>query len=124
MEEFDFPLRTNYELTRILTAYNGSNEIEIIKDDLGELISKSWIENRKTNLIEPGTKSKSAVPHNFTLVTGYPFNVMSREFCQYATSNEKVNDLLQWLEDVGSPHKMYFCSFFPFIFINFSFIFQ
>jgi len=24
----DFPLRTNYELVRILTAYNGSNDVD------------------------------------------------------------------------------------------------
>lgn len=127
IDEYDFPLRTNYELTRILTAYNGSNEVEIIKENLDELVNKSWIENKKTNSLEPGTQIKSAVPHNFTLAIGYPLNVLSREFCQYATSNKKVNDLLKWLEDTSTPHKMYFCSFFSFIFINFikiNFIFQ
>lgn len=118
MDEYDFPLRTNFELTRILTAYNGSNEVEVIKENLDELVNRSWIENKKTNSLEPGTKIKSAVPHNFILVIGYPLNVLSRQFCQYATSNKKVKDLLKWLEDASSPHKMYFCSFFFLLYIH------
>jgi hypothetical protein len=101
----EFPLRTNYELTRILTAYNGSNEVEIIKGINRRRIEKSWIENKQTNRMESTSINKSVAPHNFTIAKGYAFCVLNRQFCEYAVCNEKVKDLLKWGEDTYSPDE-------------------
>jgi hypothetical protein len=107
MASSEFPLRTNYELTRILTAYNGSNEVEIVKYISRKRIDFSWRENKQTNQIEMilGVENKTVAPHNFTIVKGYAYCVLSRQFCEYAIRNEKVKDLLKWGEDTWSPDE-------------------
>lgn len=90
----EFPLRTNYELTRILTAYNGSNEVEIVKG-INRRIKKSWIENKQRNRMQSTSVNKSIAPHNITIAKGYAYCILNRQFCEYAIRDEKVKDLLK-----------------------------
>jgi hypothetical protein len=104
LEDDAFPLRTNYELTRILSAYNGSNDVQISKhfSRFESFISQSYKENKQTNSLDLTQFNKTVVPHNLTIVMGSKFNVLSRNFCEYGINDEKSKDFLKWLEDTLS----------------------
>lgn len=105
MASSEFPLRTSYELTRILHVYNGSNEIEIIKRTIPSRINFKWIEKNdelvKTNL------SKTAPPHGYRIVKGYAYVVLARDFVEYAIRDKRAIDLLEWGRDTWSPDEWY-----------------
>ncbi len=48
----EFPLRTNYELTRILNMYNGSDEVEIIKGTNRSTVAFGIISRKHTSTSE------------------------------------------------------------------------
>lgn len=105
MASSEFPLRTNYELTRILSIYNGSNEIEIIRNFPKNRIAYSWRKNETENKMIKTTIRKSNPPHNFTIVKGYAYCVLHRNFVEYAVRDSKARDLLKWGEDTFSPDE-------------------
>lgn len=108
-EDEAFPLRTNFELTRILSVYNGSNDVQISKDygHYKSFIEHSYKENKQTNNVPLTKFNKSVAPHNFTFVMGSKYNILSRSFCEYGIRDEKAKDLLKWLEDTLSSHMRF-----------------
>jgi hypothetical protein len=98
-------LRTNYELTRILKVYNGSNEIEIIKKIILERVKFSWVESKEKNKVIKTNRTKIAAPHNYTIVKGYAYVVLNRGFIEYALRDKKAQDLLKWGQDTWSPDE-------------------
>lgn len=105
MASSEFPLRTNYELTRILDVYNGSNEIEIIKRVIATRVNYRWVEDVSSNKMVRTNSTKMPTPHGYRLVKGYAYVVLSRGFVEYALNNRKAVDLLQWGRDTWSPDE-------------------
>lgn len=105
MASSEFPLRTNYELMRILKVYNGSNEIEIIKRINIDRIKLSWVESKEKNKIIKTNRTKKAPPHGFIIVKGYAYCVLYRDFVEYAITDPKAKDLLIWGQDTFSPDE-------------------
>ena len=103
----EFPLRTQNELTQILTVYNGSNDVEMILNYRGFDIrtGSRWIENRETNDLEATDKKKTDPPY-YKLVKGSAFTVLHRKFIEYALTDQRAQDFLKWLEDTYSPDEM------------------
>jgi N-acetyllactosaminide beta-1,6-N-acetylglucosaminyltransferase len=114
MASSEFPLRTNYELTRILSIFNGANDIEVINNIPKERILYSWIIKKKSiNSIEQIVKTnnlKGPVPHNFTIVKGLAYCSFSRKFVEYALFNEYAKDLLEWSRDSYSPDEWFWAT--------------
>ena len=110
----EFPLRTNYELARILSVFNGANDIEVLSNFQKDRILNRWIVKKspKTNketLIK--TKLlKSSVPHNFTIVKGITYCSFSRKFVEYVLTNHFANNLLQWSRDTYSPDEWFWAT--------------
>ena len=101
----EFPLRTNYEMTRILNMRNGVNDIEI-KEKFDQVrISNSWYVNNSD--IKQSDNLKSIPPHNLTIVKGYAYGSFSREFIVHALKSQYAKDLLEWLKDTWSPDERY-----------------
>lgn len=99
----EFPLRTNFEMTRILNMYNGTNEIEIIKSFNRRRIDVAW--KVLNGVLVSTNRSKSPPPHNFKIVKGSAYGVFSRAFVEYALTNSRVNDLIEWGVDTWSPDE-------------------
>ena len=110
----EFPLRTNYELTRILNMFNGANDIEVMTNFQKERILYKW----KVKRNEDGPHEymvrtkilKSEIPHNFTIVKGIAYCTFSRQFVDYALNNVYARDLLKWSEDTYSPDEWYWAT--------------
>lgn len=114
----EFPLRTNYELTRILNMYNGSNEIEI--SEINEERTKySWFENKQDNSMSKTDTIKSLAPHNYTIKKCSAYITAHRGFVEYAIRDRRALDLLKWAEDAYSPDEMLF-----WVSISLDFIFE
>jgi hypothetical protein len=102
----EFPLKTNYEIVKILKLFNGANDIEVIKD-INPLIYKyKWI-LKNDSLFKTNIK-KEDPPHGFILAKGLAYGVFSYEFIDYAINNKYSIDLLKFLEDTYSPDELYF----------------
>lgn len=107
----EFPLRTNYELARILNVFNGANDIEVISNFPKDRVSNRWVikKNKKTKketLIKTNLL-KSTVPHNFTIVKGITYCSFSRKFVEYVLTNLFAKNLLEWSRDTYSPDEWY-----------------
>ncbi len=84
----EMPLRTNYELVKILNIYNGTNEVEIKNDS----------QERYSYLSLP--------PHNYSIYKGSTNGVLSRQFVEYVLTNERVKDLIEWSKKSWIPDEM------------------
>ena len=108
MASSEFPLKTNYELTRILNMFNGSNEIEIKPHNKPKLIQYKYIvkyDKNKNPHMACTYRNKTQPPHNYTIAKGSAYNVFSHKFVEYATSNQYAKDLLAWGVDTYSPDE-------------------
>lgn len=88
----EFPLRTNYELVRILTAYDGANDMS------GTVLRAN--KDRWSKLPPP--------PHNLTAVKGGVHIAANREFVDFAIHNQKAKDLLEWIKNASVPDEGFF----------------
>lgn len=110
----EFPLRTNYELVRILSLFNGANDIEVITNFTKDRIDYRWIIKRnmtnnedylfKTDII------KGPVPHNYKIVKGITYCSFSRRFVEYALFDRYAQNLLEWSKDTYSPDEWYWAT--------------
>lgn len=105
----EFPLRTNYELTRILYMFNGANDIEVMTNFQKERILYSWKIKKKANTsyeyIVRTKKLKTEIPHNYTIVKGIAYCSFSRQFVEYTLNNMYAKNLLKWSQDTYSPDE-------------------
>lgn len=90
----EFPLRTNYELVRILMTYNGANDME------GTV--KRANKDRWNKLPPP--------PHNLTATKGSVHIIANRDFVDFALHNQKAKDLLEWVKKVSIPDECFFAT--------------
>ena len=99
----EFPLKTNYEMVKILKLYNGANDIEVINKYFKSRLGFKWkVENGsmvKTNV----TKEKP--PHDLVLMKGLAYGVFSRAFIDYTINSRVAKDLLEYLRDTFSPDE-------------------
>ena len=105
MASSEFMLKTNYELTRILQIYNGTNEVEIKKLAETNRINYSWKE--VNGELESTNRTKTPPPHNYKIVKGSAYCVLSREFVEKTLKNQNARDLLAWGADTYSPDEWY-----------------
>lgn len=111
MASTEFPLRTNYELARILHMFNGANDIEVITNFQQDRVRYSWKVKRKPNSTQEymvrTKRLKSDIPHNYTIVKGLAYCSFSRKFVEYTLTNVYAKNLLKWSEDTYSPDEWY-----------------
>ena len=84
----EFPLKTNYEMVRILNVYNGINDVQILNSH-----------HERYSMLEPP-------PHNYSIRKGSNSAVLSREFVGYVLKNDKVQDLIRWSKGMHIPDEM------------------
>ena len=88
----ELPLKTNYELVKILRAYDGANDIEGTIKRLN-----------KNRFLKAGPP-----PMNMTVTKGSVHIVANRDFVNYAIFNPKARTLRQWAKKVLIPEEMFF----------------
>ncbi len=88
----EFPLKTNYELVKILTAYSGANDVEGII--------------RRRNLDR--WKDVGNPPDSLLPVKGAVHVVVSRKFVEFVLTNDTAKRLLNWCEKVKHSSEVFF----------------
>ncbi|WAQ94345.1 GCNT1-like protein [Mya arenaria] len=88
----EFPLRTNFELVKILKAYNGANDISAT---LRLANTKRW-------------SSAGPAPHNIRPSKGSVHIVASRGYVDYLLHDQRAKDLLEWTRKTDVPDETYF----------------
>ena len=106
-----FPLKTNFELVKILKFYNGGNDIEGKPEwvSRSEYISKRWLNKWKVHngMLENTKEPKDPPPRNISIIKGSAYGVFSREFVEYALTDDLAVQFLKWSEDAYSPDEFY-----------------
>ena len=92
--------------------FNGANDIEVISGHLPrERVSHRWLVRRHPSTgresLFKSNETKSAVPHNFTVVKGLAYCSFSRQFVDFALRSPYARNLLQWARDTYSPDEWY-----------------
>ncbi|PVD27139.1 hypothetical protein C0Q70_12291 [Pomacea canaliculata] len=88
----EFPLRTNFELVRILTAYNGANGVD------GTV--ESAYANRWASAAPP--------PHGIVPTMGSVHIAVNRDFVDYVLHSPVAQDFLNWTQLVAIPDETFF----------------
>ena len=88
----EFPLKTNYELVKILRAYDGANDVE------GTIKRANKYRFRRSG----------PPPHNIIATKGSMHVVANRDFVSYAIYNKIAQDLLEWTKKVKMPEETFF----------------
>ena len=102
----EFPLKTNYELVKILKMYNGANEIEIVNGSSVTYRTQYKHKVNSQNKLEKTNLKLDKPPHNFTINKGYTNAVLSREFANFVLTDRRVQDLIDWAKDMTVPDEM------------------
>ena len=103
----EFPLRTNYEMARILDMYNGANDIEVILNFDKSRINYIWkIHQGKGFILKTKREPKGPPPHNLTIAKGFAYCLLSRKFVEHVLTSQYAKDLLVWLQDTWSPDEL------------------
>jgi hypothetical protein len=104
------PIRTNLELTRILSMYNGASEVHIIKDVSYNRKWKSRIETvhklDSKGIVRSIKLPKSDPPFNFTVLTGWNYIAASRLFADYIINSKYGKNLTAWSADTFIPVRI------------------
>jgi hypothetical protein len=105
----EFPLRTNYEMTRILQMFNGANDIEVMNKFQRERVEYSWVVKKRSSPLKEylirTKRLKTPVPHNYTIVKGLAYCLFSAKFVKYVLTNQYAIELLKWSHDTYSPDE-------------------
>ncbi|KAK3097423.1 hypothetical protein FSP39_009548 [Pinctada imbricata] len=107
----EFPLKTNLEIIKILSIYNGSNDIEGItvpNQMMGHRISHSYV--LKNGHVVKTNRTKSKPPHKIQIVKGSAYGVFSRALVQYAMKDKRAIGLIEWSKDIASPDEYFWAT--------------
>ncbi|XP_052284974.1 beta-1,3-galactosyl-O-glycosyl-glycoprotein beta-1,6-N-acetylglucosaminyltransferase-like [Dreissena polymorpha] len=89
----EFPLKSNFELVKILTALNRSNDVE-----------------HDTRNFSPRWKEAGPPPFKIKPVKGAVHAVLSRAFVEFALHNEKAVEFYNWTTQTKIPDKTFFAT--------------
>lgn len=90
----EFPLKTNYELVQILTAYNGANDLE---GTIKRANTERW-------------KTAGRAPHNIRPTKGAVHVIVQRGFVDYILHSSVAKDFLRWVKKIDVPDETFFSS--------------
>ncbi|XP_064616263.1 N-acetyllactosaminide beta-1,6-N-acetylglucosaminyl-transferase-like [Liolophura sinensis] len=100
----EFPLKTNWEIVRILKAYNGANDIAAT--------IRRWVNAMYFTYLKLyyRTRHKEPAPHNITIVKGPVHTIMSRAFVDFIMHDKKALDFLDWTNGTYVPDETFFAT--------------
>jgi hypothetical protein len=105
----EFPLKTNAEIVKILTIYNGTNSIESVYDH-NTLYRYNETYTINDGKLEPTGEMKDPPPYNITIGKGSVYGVFSRDFVNYSINDVRARGILKWLEDTYSPDESFWAT--------------
>ncbi|CAF0878558.1 unnamed protein product [Brachionus calyciflorus] len=103
----EFPLMTNRKLVQILKMYNGSNEIQILRDAHEYRHINKWIEDFKDYKLIKTSEKNPPIPNSYLLAKGYCSYIINKKFAEYAVFDEKALSLFKWLETTLASDEYY-----------------
>jgi hypothetical protein len=94
------PLRTNLELTKIFTLYNGSSDVAIERGTSTERWKYIHEHNSTIKMPQNTWRNKTAPPHDFEIVKGSNYIAASRVFVDYIINSQYGKDVAKWGQDM------------------------
>jgi hypothetical protein len=97
------PIRTNLEMTRILSMYNGTSDVEISKIHPNPERVYSVAKLYWNNVVYMTGENKSSAPYNFSILKNSNYIAASHLFVDYIINSEHARNLTVWSEDTFIP---------------------
>lgn len=101
----EFPLQTNYEIVKALTAYNGSNDVDAFIPGTNREKGIKSLAKFKKRLIGAGKP-----PHGIIPMKGSVHIVVSRGFVDFVLHDQRARDFLQWASHTKHSSEIFFSS--------------
>lgn len=108
----DFPLKTNGEMVRYLRYLHPQNSIESFVLPEHKHSRYKWVfevhetKGEYSKGLKRTNIPKSASPVNMTLFGGSAYMVATREFVDWALTNQTIQSIIDWSRDTYSPDEM------------------
>ncbi|XP_052068997.1 beta-1,3-galactosyl-O-glycosyl-glycoprotein beta-1,6-N-acetylglucosaminyltransferase 3-like [Mytilus californianus] len=106
-----YPLKTNAEIVKILTKFNGSNIVEGIINQSRTI--KDRYQNRffafRNDLHRYGKKTPFH-NKNIAIVKGLAIGAFSYNFVRFVLESDVAKELLIWMKDIYSPDEYYWAT--------------
>ncbi|CAC5370381.1 unnamed protein product [Mytilus coruscus] len=106
-----YPLKTNAEIVKILTKFNGSNIVEGIINQNRTI--KDRYQNRffafRNDLHRFGKKTPFH-NKNIAIVKGLAIGAFSYNFVRFVLESDVAKELLIWMKDIYSPDEYYWAT--------------
>ncbi|XP_076436575.1 beta-1,3-galactosyl-O-glycosyl-glycoprotein beta-1,6-N-acetylglucosaminyltransferase 3-like [Babylonia areolata] len=104
----DFPLKTNLEMVQIVSALDGSNDVENYPpSNTKPFKTRHHIVDGK---IQESGMPKPPFEGNLTLRKGSAYNTVSRAFLKWALKDQVHKDFLLWLNDTWAPDELFWAT--------------
>ena len=103
----DFPIKTNAQIVRYLSRNSTQNEIEstpIIPGSVKEKRLSRYVVVALNHVVWTGL-TNSPPPHGIGKFKGSMYNVLSRDFVDYAVNNETVKEIFEWSQHMFAPEE-------------------
>ncbi|KAL4219084.1 hypothetical protein ACF0H5_021667 [Mactra antiquata] len=93
----EFPLKTNLELVKILTAMEGANVVDGTYVRAKQKFSYRW-------------ENAGPAPHKITPIKGSVHVAINRDFVKFALFDRRSKDFIRWLNKTEIPDETFFSS--------------
>ncbi|XP_006018251.1 beta-1,3-galactosyl-O-glycosyl-glycoprotein beta-1,6-N-acetylglucosaminyltransferase 7 [Alligator sinensis] len=108
----DYPIKTNKEIIQyIKSKWNGKNitpgVVQPPHIKYRTHVSYKEYVHSGTSYVYPTKNVKNNPPHNLTIYFGSAYYVLTREFVEFALTDVRAKDLLEWSMDTYSPDEHY-----------------
>ncbi|XP_041372655.1 beta-1,3-galactosyl-O-glycosyl-glycoprotein beta-1,6-N-acetylglucosaminyltransferase-like [Gigantopelta aegis] len=90
----EFPLKTNYDLVKILEALNGANDVDV--DNTGVFRGR-W-------------RAAGLPPHRLQCYKGMRYLAVCRDFVRYVLHDPVARDFLEWCRKTYMPEETFFAT--------------
>lgn len=100
----EFPLRTNFEMVKILKFFKGLNDIETYNHP----IFHSWRYENSFQVVHNGVVQvgkKQPLKYDIKLSMGNAFGLFSRRFVEFILTDDVAKNVIAWFNDTFAPHE-------------------
>ncbi|XP_061585998.1 beta-1,3-galactosyl-O-glycosyl-glycoprotein beta-1,6-N-acetylglucosaminyltransferase-like [Cololabis saira] len=101
----DFPLKTNFEMVKMLQGLRGGNSLESEALPSDKKWRINYVHQIVNGTIKNTGKVKDPPPFDLPIMSGSAYIVVSRGYIRSVLEDGKIQSLIEWFKDTYSPDE-------------------
>ncbi|XP_051807022.1 beta-1,3-galactosyl-O-glycosyl-glycoprotein beta-1,6-N-acetylglucosaminyltransferase-like [Acanthochromis polyacanthus] len=101
----DFPLKTNFEIVRMLRSLKGQNIMESEKMPARKKRRVTYVHQVVNGQVQRTKKLKEPPPFNLPILSGSAYIVVCRGYIRSVLEDDRIQTLIEWGKDTYSPDE-------------------